>query len=39
MPELTVVVPTHDTREMTLRCLAGVVTAAPSAEVVLVDDA
>jgi GT2 family glycosyltransferase len=37
--ELAVVVPSHETREMTLRCLASIVAAAPDARVVLVDDA
>ncbi len=36
---LSVVVPTHDTRDLTLRCLAAVERAAPDAEVVVVDDA
>ena len=38
-PTLSVVVPTRDTRELTLRCLASLARAAPEAEVVLVDDA
>jgi N-acetylglucosaminyl-diphospho-decaprenol L-rhamnosyltransferase len=38
-PRLSVVVPTHDTREITLRCLAALAPwAAEGAEVVLVDD-
>jgi hypothetical protein len=39
MPFLSVVIPTHDTRDLTLRCLASVMRAAPEAEVVVVDDA
>ncbi len=38
-PRLSIVIPTHDTRELTLRCLASVRTAAPDAELVVVDDA
>lgn len=39
-PPLSVVIPTHDTRELTLRCLDSLVAApAPAAEVILVDDA
>lgn len=38
-PELTIVVPTHDTRELTLRCLASVRTAAADAKLIVVDDA
>ena len=38
-PTLSVVVPTRDTRALTLRCLASLGRAAPEAEVVLVDDA
>jgi hypothetical protein len=38
-PRLSVVVPTHDTRELTLRCLSSIATAiAHGVEVVLVDD-
>lgn len=37
-PTLSVIVPTRDTRELTLRCLASLARAAPEAEVVLVDD-
>ncbi|HEV8632332.1 MAG TPA: glycosyltransferase, partial [Thermoanaerobaculia bacterium] len=38
-PALSVVVPTHDTRELTLRCLAALAAARPGpAEVILVDD-
>ena len=36
---LSVVIPTHSTREMTLRCVASVVRADRTAEVVVVDDA
>jgi GT2 family glycosyltransferase len=36
---LSIVVPTHETRELTLACLAAIATAAPAAEVILVDDA
>jgi hypothetical protein len=39
MPELSIVIPARDTRELTLRCLASVARADPAAEVVLVDDA
>ncbi len=38
-PRLSVVVPTHDTRELTLRCLESLARAAPpDAEVIVVDD-
>lgn len=37
-PRLSVVVPTHDTRELTLRCLETVLAAGTECEVVLVDD-
>ena len=36
---LSIVIPTHDTRELTLRCLDSISRSAPAAEVVLVDDA
>ncbi len=36
---LSVVIPSHDTRELTLRCLESVQRADPAAEVILVDDA
>lgn len=36
---LSIVVPTHDTRELTLRCLASLRDAAPDAELIVVDDA
>ncbi len=38
-PVLSIVVPTHDTRELTLRCLASIRVAAPDAELIVVDDA
>jgi GT2 family glycosyltransferase len=40
-PELSIVIPTHDTRELTLRCLETIFASPPSGglEVVLVDDA
>lgn len=39
-PRLSVVVPTHRTRELTLRCLQSIATAAPAdTQVVVVDDA
>lgn len=38
-PPVSVVIPTRDTRELTLRCLASLDRAAPEAEVVVVDDA
>jgi N-acetylglucosaminyl-diphospho-decaprenol L-rhamnosyltransferase len=39
-PPLSVVVPTHDTRELTLRCLNALeVSSIPGMEVILVDDA
>jgi GT2 family glycosyltransferase len=38
-PRLSVVIPTHDTRELTLRCLGALLRSAPaSAEIVVVDD-
>jgi len=36
---LSIVIPTRDTRELTLRCLESIARADPEAEVVLVDDA
>ena len=36
---LSVVVPTHGTRELTLRCLESVATAAPASQLIVVDDA
>jgi len=42
MPNLSIVVPSHNTRELTLRCLESIARAEPTAEVievVLVDDA
>jgi len=36
---LSVIVPSHDTRELTLRCLASIAAADAAAEVILVDDA
>src|SRR5262245_3433141 len=39
-PLLSVVIPTHDTRDLTLRCLNAVLTPGiPRLEVILVDDA
>ncbi|HSF43413.1 MAG TPA: glycosyltransferase family 2 protein [Thermoanaerobaculia bacterium] len=41
-PELSIVIPTHDTRDLTLRCLETIFASPPSSgelEVVLVDDA
>jgi len=37
-PALSVVIPTHDTRELTLRCLASLGAARADAEVIVVDD-
>jgi GT2 family glycosyltransferase len=37
-PTLSVVIPTHDTRELTLRCLASLGPARPDVEVIVVDD-
>jgi N-acetylglucosaminyl-diphospho-decaprenol L-rhamnosyltransferase len=37
-PPLSIVVPSHDTRELTLRCLASLGGSPPGTEVVLVDD-
>jgi len=39
VPDLSIVVPTQNTRELTLRCLGSIAVAEPAAEVVLVDDA
>ena len=42
MPHLSIIVPSHNTRELTLRCLASIAQAEPTPEaleVVLVDDA
>jgi len=36
---LSIVIPTHSTRELTLRCLASVVRADTTAEIIVVDDA
>jgi len=36
---LSIVIPTHETRELTLRCLASVVLADTTAEIIVVDDA
>jgi GT2 family glycosyltransferase len=36
---LSVVIPTHSTRELTLRCIASVLRADTSAEIIVVDDA
>lgn len=36
---LSIVIPTHDTQELTLRCLESISRSAPAAEVILVDDA
>jgi len=38
-PSLSVVVPTHDTRELTLRCLDSLVSGLPALELIVVDDA
>jgi GT2 family glycosyltransferase len=38
-PSLSIVVPTRDTRELTLRCLASIRDAASDAELIVVDDA
>ncbi len=37
-PRLSVVIPTCDTRELTLRCLESVVAGAPGCQVIVVDD-
>lgn len=39
MADLSIVIPNHNTRDLTLRCLASIARADPAAEVVLVDDA
>jgi len=39
LADLSIVIPTCDTRDLTLRCLESIADAAPAAEVVLVDDA
>jgi GT2 family glycosyltransferase len=38
-PPLSIVIPTHDTRELTLRCLDSIAAAAPACELIVVDDA
>ena len=38
-PSLSIVVPTHTTREMTLRCLTSAIQADREAEIIVVDDA
>jgi N-acetylglucosaminyl-diphospho-decaprenol L-rhamnosyltransferase len=39
-PPLSIVIPTHDTRELTLRCLASLAdSSVPDVEIILVDDA
>jgi hypothetical protein len=39
VPRLSIVVPSHNTRELTLRCLRSIAQADPAAEVILIDDA
>ena len=38
-PPLSIVIPTHGTRELTLRCLDSLASGAPALEVIVVDDA
>ena len=39
VPSLSIVIPTHDTRELTLRCLDSLAGGGPALEVIVVDDA